>query len=122
MVAYVIDTPRCTQPQVFMSNMLQVMLHITRSHCRLPFSTACLQSLCHSKPTLALPPQACSILYKTRLPLLLVFNKTDIARHDFAVEWMQVGTTSLVTCAPTAQVTHLVGCHLELVLFSSAGL
>lgn len=55
MVAYVIDTPRCTQPQVFMSNMLQ----------------------------------ACSILYKTRLPLLLVFNKTDIARHDFAVEWMQ---------------------------------
>lgn len=33
--------------------------------------------------------QACSILYKTRLPLLLVFNKTDIARHDFAVNWMQ---------------------------------
>ena len=33
--------------------------------------------------------QACSILYKTRLPLLLVFNKVDVARPDFALEWMQ---------------------------------
>lgn len=32
---------------------------------------------------------ACSILYKTKLPLLLVFNKTDVKPHDFAVEWMQ---------------------------------
>ncbi|CAI5975480.1 unnamed protein product [Closterium sp. NIES-65] len=32
---------------------------------------------------------ACGILYKTRLPLLLAFNKTDVARHDFAVEWMR---------------------------------
>lgn len=32
--------------------------------------------------------QACSILYKTKLPLLLVFNKVDVARHEFAVEWM----------------------------------
>eukprot|EP00271_Cylindrocystis_brebissonii_P011633 TRINITY_DN29517_c0_g1_i1.p1 TRINITY_DN29517_c0_g1~~TRINITY_DN29517_c0_g1_i1.p1 ORF type:complete len:356 (+),score=108.87 TRINITY_DN29517_c0_g1_i1:232-1299(+) len=32
---------------------------------------------------------ACSILYKTRLPLLLAFNKTDVARHDFALEWMR---------------------------------
>ena len=29
---------------------------------------------------------ACGILYKTRLPLLLVFNKVDVARHDFALE------------------------------------
>jgi len=35
---YVVDTPRCVNPQTFMSNMLQ----------------------------------ACSILYKTKLPLLLV--------------------------------------------------
>eukprot|EP00891_Asterochloris_glomerata_P007346 jgi/Astpho2/7346/Aster-01940 len=54
MVAFVIDTPRCTQPQTFMSNMLQ----------------------------------ACSILYKTKLPLLLVFNKVDVARHQFALDWM----------------------------------
>lgn len=33
--------------------------------------------------------QACSILYKTKLPLLLVFNKVDVARHEFAVEWMR---------------------------------
>ena len=32
--------------------------------------------------------QAVSILYKTRLPLLLVFNKIDVARHDFALTWM----------------------------------
>jgi len=32
---------------------------------------------------------ACSILYKTKLPFILVFNKTDIAPHDFAIEWMQ---------------------------------
>lgn len=28
------------------------------------------------------------MLYKTRLPLLLVFNKTDVVDHTFAVEWM----------------------------------
>lgn len=32
--------------------------------------------------------QACSILYKSRLPLLLVFNKVDVTPHDFAIEWM----------------------------------
>jgi len=32
---------------------------------------------------------ACSILYKTKLPFILVFNKTDVQPHDFAVEWMQ---------------------------------
>ncbi|KAF8197098.1 XPA-binding protein 1 [Pholiota molesta] len=31
---------------------------------------------------------ACSILYKTKLPFILVFNKTDVQSHDFAVEWM----------------------------------
>ncbi|KAK6922640.1 GPN-loop GTPase [Dillenia turbinata] len=32
---------------------------------------------------------ACSILYKTRLPLVLVFNKVDVAQHQFALEWME---------------------------------
>ncbi|GAX75284.1 hypothetical protein CEUSTIGMA_g2729.t1 [Chlamydomonas eustigma] len=54
LVVYVVDTPRCTNPQTFMSNMLQ----------------------------------ACSILYKTKLPMLLAFNKVDVTRHDFAIEWM----------------------------------
>ncbi|EFC49846.1 predicted protein [Naegleria gruberi] len=32
---------------------------------------------------------ACSILYKTRLPFLIVFNKIDVVRHDFINEWMK---------------------------------
>eukprot|EP00475_Leptophrys_vorax_P026235 TRINITY_DN3690_c0_g1_i1.p1 TRINITY_DN3690_c0_g1~~TRINITY_DN3690_c0_g1_i1.p1 ORF type:complete len:335 (-),score=84.49 TRINITY_DN3690_c0_g1_i1:32-1036(-) len=31
---------------------------------------------------------ACSILYKTKLPFLIVFNKTDVTSHKFAEEWM----------------------------------
>jgi len=31
---------------------------------------------------------ACSILYKTRLPMILVFNKTDVKDAAFAKEWM----------------------------------
>lgn len=31
---------------------------------------------------------ACSILYKTRLPLVLAFNKTDVVSHAFARTWM----------------------------------
>lgn len=29
---------------------------------------------------------ACGILYKTQLPLLLAFNKVDVAKHQFALE------------------------------------
>ncbi|CAN1256426.1 GPN-loop GTPase QQT2, partial [Linum perenne] len=32
---------------------------------------------------------ACSILYKTRLPLVLAFNKNDVSQHEFALEWMK---------------------------------
>ncbi|CAN0380102.1 unnamed protein product [Lampetra fluviatilis] len=32
---------------------------------------------------------ACSILYKTKLPFIVVMNKTDIVSHEFALEWMQ---------------------------------
>jgi GPN-loop GTPase len=31
---------------------------------------------------------ACSILYKTKLPMILVFNKTDVQDANFAREWM----------------------------------
>ena len=31
---------------------------------------------------------ACSIMYKSQLPFLLVFNKTDIVSHQTAVQWM----------------------------------
>eukprot|EP01125_Pyxidicula_operculata_P002404 TRINITY_DN1227_c0_g1_i4.p1 TRINITY_DN1227_c0_g1~~TRINITY_DN1227_c0_g1_i4.p1 ORF type:complete len:341 (-),score=92.12 TRINITY_DN1227_c0_g1_i4:16-1038(-) len=32
---------------------------------------------------------ACSLYYKTHLPLIIVFTKTDIVKHDYAVEWMK---------------------------------
>ncbi|GAA5827114.1 hypothetical protein JCM5353_006195 [Sporobolomyces roseus] len=32
---------------------------------------------------------ACSILYKTRLPFILAFNKTDLEPHQFALNWMR---------------------------------
>ncbi|WWC85970.1 uncharacterized protein L201_000840 [Kwoniella dendrophila CBS 6074] len=32
---------------------------------------------------------ACSILYKTRLPFIIVFNKIDVEPHDFAIDWMK---------------------------------
>ncbi|CAH2245271.1 GPN-loop GTPase 1 isoform X2 [Pelobates cultripes] len=32
---------------------------------------------------------ACSIMYKTKLPFIIVMNKTDIVDHSFAVDWMQ---------------------------------
>lgn len=53
-LAYVVDTPRTTNPVTFMSNMLY----------------------------------ACSIMYKTKLPIVIVFNKTDVVSHEFAQEWM----------------------------------
>jgi len=31
---------------------------------------------------------ACSVLYKTRLPFVIVFNKVDVASHKFALKWM----------------------------------
>ncbi|KAI9343725.1 hypothetical protein DFJ73DRAFT_961056 [Zopfochytrium polystomum] len=31
---------------------------------------------------------AVSILYKTKLPFVLVFNKTDVVSHQFAIDWM----------------------------------
>ncbi|QDZ24495.1 GPN-loop GTPase [Chloropicon primus] len=54
-IAFVVDTPKCTEPRTFMSNMLQ----------------------------------ACSVLYKYKLPMILVYNKCDISRHEFAIEWMK---------------------------------
>lgn len=32
---------------------------------------------------------ACSILYKTRLPLLITFNKNDVTHHQFCLDWMK---------------------------------
>jgi len=32
---------------------------------------------------------ACSMLYRTRLPIIIVFNKTDVVPCSFATKWMQ---------------------------------
>lgn len=32
---------------------------------------------------------ACSILYKTKLPLILVLNKTDLQNEQFIIDWMK---------------------------------
>mmetsp|Transcript_11155 Transcript_11155/g.24959 ORF Transcript_11155/g.24959 Transcript_11155/m.24959 type:complete len:362 (+) Transcript_11155:3-1088(+) len=32
---------------------------------------------------------ACSILYKTKLPFIVAFNKVDVMPHDFLKEWME---------------------------------
>ncbi|XP_057378504.1 GPN-loop GTPase 1-like [Daphnia carinata] len=31
---------------------------------------------------------ACSILYKLKLPFIIVMNKIDVVKHDYALEWM----------------------------------
>lgn len=55
-IAYVVDTPRCSEsPVTFMSNMLY----------------------------------ACSIMYKSQLPLVLVFNKTDLESSERAMGWLK---------------------------------
>merc|ERR1711904_576658 len=33
--------------------------------------------------------QACSITFKTRLPIVLVFNKCDAIGYNFVVDWLQ---------------------------------
>ncbi|XP_020299420.1 GPN-loop GTPase 1 [Pseudomyrmex gracilis] len=32
---------------------------------------------------------ACSILYKTKLPFIVVMNKIDVVEHSYAIEWMR---------------------------------
>ncbi|MQM02696.1 hypothetical protein Taro_035469 [Colocasia esculenta] len=44
---------------------------------------------------------ACSILYRTRLPLVLAFNKVDVAKHEFALEVLILHTLVCKWGAPT---------------------
>jgi GTPase SAR1 family protein len=54
-ILYITDTPRCSSPTTFMSNMLY----------------------------------ASSVLYKSQLPMVVAFNKTDVVPYAFAKEWME---------------------------------
>uniref|UniRef100_A0A9I9CUJ3 GPN-loop GTPase 1 n=1 Tax=Cucumis melo TaxID=3656 RepID=A0A9I9CUJ3_CUCME len=81
-IAYVVDTPRSSNPVTFMSNMLY----------------------------------ACSILYKTRLPVVLVFNKTDVAKHEFALEWMEDFEAFQAAVSSDSSYTSTLSQSLSLVL------
>lgn len=104
-VAYIIDTPRCVGPQTFMTNMLQVgpsrgielglvtgweagrsrgseavtqpAASRTAQQGTVPHPCGCSPAPNCSAASRSI--QACSILYKTRLPVLLVFNKVGLA-------------------------------------------
>jgi GPN-loop GTPase len=51
---YIVDIPRCQNPNTFASNMLYAL----------------------------------SIMYKMKLPLLVVFNKKDVVKEDCCFEWI----------------------------------
>ncbi len=73
--------------------------------------------------------QACSILYKTKLPLLLAFNKIDVIRYEFAVDWMrnyeafnealQRDTTYAATLSRSLSLVRR--CFCSAIHFTSAG-
>ena len=52
---YIVDIPRCNNPNTFSSNMLYAL----------------------------------SIMYKMKLPLILVFNKLDLVKENKVIEWLQ---------------------------------
>ena len=46
---------------------------------------------------------ACSIMYKSRLPFVLAFNKIDVISHQFAIDWMSDYDGSVIIfCSSTA--------------------
>merc|ERR1711871_969448 len=60
--------------------------------------------------------QACSILYKTRLPLYLIFNKCDASGYRFAAEWMNDFNTFQKTLSEDENYFASLGCSLSIVL------
>ncbi|TQD94123.1 hypothetical protein C1H46_020318 [Malus baccata] len=59
---------------------------------------------------------ACSILYKTRLPLVLAFNKIDVAQHQFALEWMEDFETFQAAVSADSSYSSNLARSLSLVL------
>ncbi|KAG8647546.1 GPN-loop GTPase QQT2 isoform X2 [Manihot esculenta] len=59
---------------------------------------------------------ACSILYKTRLPLVLAFNKIDVAQHQFALEWMEDFEAFQAAVSSDHSYTSTLTASLSLVL------
>ena len=63
--------------------------------------------------------QACSILYKSKLPMLLVFNKTDVSRHEFALDWMADFETFHVALQADSSYASTLSKSLSLVCSST---
>ena len=88
MVAYILDTPRCQQPQTFMSNMLQASLWATSRASPAQTVASGFGHEAGMAEEISMTLQACSIMFKSRLPLLLVFNKADAADPEVPCSWM----------------------------------
>jgi GTPase SAR1 family protein len=52
---------------------------------------------------------ACSMLYRTRLPLVVCFNKTDVVSHDFCMEWMRDSETFQKALDDTSDTSGFYG-------------
>jgi hypothetical protein len=88
-IAYIVDTPRTVAPATFMSNMLYACRYVVIS-ALLPSRDLCFFGLASIQfPYSEHDSCFLSILYKTKLPFIIVFNKTDVQPHNFALEWMQ---------------------------------
>jgi GTPase SAR1 family protein len=104
-LVFVVDTPRSRNPTTFMANMLYACRRVMRggkgngkgkgrwdgaahAHAH-AHGDAPVCSLPAMPPPLPIATPHCSILYKTRLPLIVALNKTDVASHDFAIQWME---------------------------------
>jgi GTPase SAR1 family protein len=65
-------------------------------------TTYCIDTVRCRNPTTFMSSMtyACSIMYKTKLPFILVFNKIDVIPCDFAKEWMTEFDTFLAALKP----------------------
>ncbi|OQR66834.1 GPN-loop GTPase 1-like [Tropilaelaps mercedesae] len=59
---------------------------------------------------------ACSILYKTRLPFVIVMNKVDVVSHSYAQEWMRDGEAFENALRQEASYISTLASSLNLVL------
>lgn len=87
-MVYVVDTTRSTAPATFISNMLYACRYVVHSalqptECAIGLGPSDWKSFCYG-----LTWCGRSILYKTKVPMIIVFNKTDLASWEFARTWM----------------------------------
>eukprot|EP00494_Astrolonche_serrata_P032707 UN32976 len=59
---------------------------------------------------------ACSMLYKIKLPFLLAFNKNDVLREHFAIEWMKDLDKFTKACNKNKTYMSTMTKHLGLIM------